>query len=91
MVSKTSRICYWIYSWSCKTQIGEHDYLSWVPFIGTLFLFIFVSNWSGALIPCLIELPSGELAAPTNDINTTVALALLTSISVLYAGFQKKD
>nr|AXB71884.1 ATP synthase CF0 subunit IV [Chlamydomonas sp. UWO 241] len=74
-----------------KTQIGEHDYLSWVPFIGTLFLFIFVSNWSGALIPwALIELPSGELAAPTNDINTTVALALLTSISYFYAGFQKK-
>jgi F-type H+-transporting ATPase subunit a len=36
-----------------------------------------------------IELPSGELAAPTNDINTTVALALLTSISYFYAGFQK--
>jgi F-type H+-transporting ATPase subunit a len=74
-----------------KTQIGEHDYLSWVPFLGTIFLFIFVSNWSGALIPwALIELPSGELAAPTNDINTTVALALLTSISYFYAGLNKK-
>ena len=76
-----------------KTQIGEShgDYLSWVPFIGTLFLFIFVSNWSGALIPWrLIELPNGELAAPTNDINTTVALALLTSISYFYAGINKK-
>lgn len=74
-----------------KTQIGEHDYLSWVPFLGTIFLFIFVSNWSGALIPYkLIEIPNGELAAPTNDINTTVALALLTSISYFYAGFNKK-
>lgn len=74
-----------------KTQIGEHDYLSWVPFLGTIFLFIFVSNWSGALIPWrLIELPNGELAAPTNDINTTVALALLTSIAYFYAGLQKK-
>lgn len=74
-----------------KTQIGEHDYLSWVPFLGTIFLFVFVSNWSGALIPWrLIEIPSGELAAPTNDINTTVALALLTSISYFYAGIQKK-
>jgi F-type H+-transporting ATPase subunit a len=34
-----------------KTQIGEHEYLSWVPFLGTIFLFIFVSNWSGALLP----------------------------------------
>nr|YP_009632270.1 ATP synthase CF0 A subunit [Parallela transversalis]AYQ22859.1 ATP synthase CF0 A subunit [Parallela transversalis] len=74
-----------------KTQIGEEEYLSWVPFLGTIFLFVFVSNWSGALIPWkLIELPSGELAAPTNDINTTVALALLTSISYFYAGISKK-
>lgn len=74
-----------------KTQIGEHDYLSWVPFLGTIFLFIFVSNWSGALLPYhLIEIPNGELAAPTNDINTTVALALLTSISYFYAGISKK-
>ena len=74
-----------------KTQIGEEEYLKWVPFIGTLFLFIFVSNWSGALLPWgIIEIPNGELAAPTNDINTTVALALLTSISYFYAGLSKK-
>ena len=76
-----------------KTQIGEHDYKSWVPFIGTIFLFIFVSDWSGALLPLkLIEIPGdgAEFAAPTNDINTTVALALLTSVSYFYAGFNKK-
>jgi F-type H+-transporting ATPase subunit a len=74
-----------------KTQIGEEEYRPWVPFIGTLFLFIFVSNWSGALLPWrVIELPHGELAAPTNDINTTVALALLTSIAYFYAGLSKK-
>jgi F-type H+-transporting ATPase subunit a len=52
----------------------------------TIFLFVFVSNWSGALIPWhVIEIPNGELAAPTNDINTTVALSLnqlLTSTQV---------
>lgn len=74
-----------------KTQIGEHDYLKWVPFLGTIFLFIFVSNWSGALVPWrILELPNGELAAPTNDINTTVALALLTSVAYFYAGISKK-
>lgn len=73
-----------------KTQIGESEGISWVPFLGTIFLFIFVSNWSGALLPWkIIELPNGELAAPTNDINTTVALALLTSFSYFFAGFQK--
>ncbi|MBW4648246.1 MAG: F0F1 ATP synthase subunit A [Kastovskya adunca ATA6-11-RM4] len=74
-----------------KTQIGEKEYRPWVPFVGTLFLFIFVSNWSGALIPWrLIELPEGELAAPTGDINTTVAFALLTSLAYFYAGISKK-
>ncbi|KAD4981695.1 hypothetical protein E3N88_18366 [Mikania micrantha] len=73
-----------------KTQIGE-EYGPWVPFIGTMFLFIFVSNWSGALLPWkIIQLPHGELAAPTNDINTTVALALLTSVAYFYAGLTKK-
>jgi F-type H+-transporting ATPase subunit a len=74
-----------------KTQIGEKEYRPWVPFVGTLFLFIFVSNWSGALVPWkLIHLPAGELAAPTNDINTTVALALLTSLAYFYAGFSRR-
>ena len=74
-----------------KNQLGEKEYRPWVPFIGTLFLFIFLSNWSGALLPWkLIHLPEGELAAPTNDINTTVALALLTSLAYFYAGFKKK-
>jgi F-type H+-transporting ATPase subunit a len=74
-----------------KTQIGPEEYSTWIPFIGTMFLFIFVSNWSGALIPWkLIELPNGELGAPTNDINTTAGLALLTSIAYFYAGLTKK-
>lgn len=74
-----------------RNQLGEKEYRPWLPFIGTLFLFIFVSNWSGALLPWkLITLPEGELAAPTNDINTTVALALLTSLAYFYAGFSKR-
>lgn len=74
-----------------KSQIGEKEYKPWIPFLGTLFLFIFVSNWSGALIPWRVfEIPNGELAAPTNDINTTVALALMTSIAYFYAGISKK-
>jgi F-type H+-transporting ATPase subunit a len=74
-----------------KTQIGEKEYLNWVPYLGTMFLFIFVSNWSGALVPWKIfELPNGELGAPTNDINTTVALAILTSVSYFYAGLSKR-
>jgi len=74
-----------------KDQIGEKEYRPWVPFVGTLFLFIFVCNWSGTLVPWrLVHLPEGELAAPTSDINTTIALALLTSLAYFYAGFRKK-
>ena len=74
-----------------KNQLGESFYKEWIPFIGTLFLFIFGCNWAGAIIPWkLIKLPEGELAAPTNDINTTVALALLTSFTYFYAGLSKK-
>nr|YP_009551083.1 ATP synthase CF0 subunit IV [Pseudellipsoidion edaphicum]QAA12017.1 ATP synthase CF0 subunit IV [Pseudellipsoidion edaphicum] len=73
-----------------KNQMG-HNYGEWVPFVGTLFLFILISNWLGALIPWkLIHLPEGELAAPTNDINTTISLALATSITYFYAGLKKR-
>jgi|TARA_B100000768_G_C11241867_1_gene359902 F-type H+-transporting ATPase subunit a len=74
-----------------KDNLGESFYREWLPFVGTLFLFIFGCNWAGAIIPWkMIQLPEGELAAPTNDINTTVALALLTSLAYFYAGFSKK-
>ena len=74
-----------------KDQLGESFYKEWIPFIGTLFFFIFGCNWAGAIIPWkLIQLPEGEFAAPTNDINTTVALALLTSLAYFYAGLSKK-
>ncbi|CAN6446917.1 unnamed protein product [Victoria cruziana] len=74
-----------------KTQIGEEEYGPWVSFIGTLFLFIFVSNWSDALLPWrIIQLPHGELAAPTNDINTIVTLTLPMSVAYFYAGLTKK-
>ena len=74
-----------------RDNIGEKYYRDWLPFIGTLFLFIFVSNWGGALIPWrIVHLPSGELGAPTADINTTVAMALLVSLAFFYAGLSNK-
>ena len=38
-------------SFITRSQLGENQYRPWVPFIGTLFIFIFVSNWIGALLP----------------------------------------
>ena len=47
------------------------------PLIITLFLFILVSNWVG-LVP--------SLASPTNDLNTTLGLALMVIILVQILG-----
>mmetsp|Transcript_49815 Transcript_49815/g.77796 ORF Transcript_49815/g.77796 Transcript_49815/m.77796 type:complete len:203 (-) Transcript_49815:14-622(-) len=70
-----------------KDQIGLFQYKLWTPYVGTIFLFILTANWLGALLPWkLIRLAEGECAAPTNDVNTTLALSLLTSISYFYAG-----
>jgi F-type H+-transporting ATPase subunit a len=73
------------------TQMGPSYYSQFLPFVATVFLFVLGSNWAGALIPWkLIEIPHGELAAPTNDINTTACLAILTSVSYFSAGFKIK-
>jgi len=73
------------------TQMGPSYYGQFLPFVATVFLFVLGSNWAGALIPWkLIEIPAGELAAPTNDINTTACLAILTSFTYFLAGFKIK-
>ena len=73
------------------TQMGPSYYSQFLPFVATIFLFVLGSNLSGALIPWkLIEIPSGEFAAPTNDINTTACLAILTSLAYFSAGFKIK-
>lgn len=51
------------------------------PFIVSLFMFLLVSNWLG-LIP--------TLASPTNDINTTLGLALLVIGLVHFLGLYYK-
>lgn len=51
----------------------------WLPLVGTII------PWS------LLELPAanGELSAPTNDINLTACLALITSHATFYTGFSE--
>merc|ERR1712008_153388 len=48
-----------------KNNLGESFYRPWVPFVTTIFLFIFGSNWSGALVPWkLLVLPEGDWQHP---------------------------
>lgn len=64
-----------------------------LPFVGSFFIFILLSNWSG-LIPGsgTIGVHEGEglvpyFRAPTADLNTTLALALIAMIWVQVHGF----
>ena len=52
----------------------------YVPFVGTLFLYIVTMNWMG-LLPFM--------KAPTSSINTTLALALCVFVYVQYIGITK--
>ena len=51
------------------------------PLIVTLFLFLVISNWLG-LVP--------QMASPTNDLNTTLGLALLMVLIVHVLGIYMK-
>lgn len=55
-----------------------------------LFLLIIVSNLIGQLPFRLIHLPNGELASPTNDLNTTAALAVFVVVYYIYKGIKSK-
>lgn len=75
------------------TQV-KHDTYKYVPVIGTIFLFVLISNWIGLMPWRIVELfgtPHGfEIASPTNDLNTTGALALIALISYWTFGLRKK-
>lgn len=72
----------------------KHDTYKYVPVIGTIFLFVLISNWIGLMPWRIVELfgtPHGfEIASPTNDLNTTGALALIALISYWAFGLRKK-
>jgi F-type H+-transporting ATPase subunit a len=62
-----------------ESVIGEHDAPTYFPVIGSLFVFIFVSNILG-LIPGLLP--------PTDNLNTTLSLGLFVFIYYNYAGLR---
>jgi len=56
-----------------------------LPFLGTMFIFILVSNYSG-LLPMAGHLPG--LAAPTSVISITASLAACTFVMTHYSGIR---
>ena len=61
-----------------------------IPLLASLFLFILTANLLGQLPWRLYHLKSGELAAPTNDINMTAAMAIMVLIYYVYQGVRAK-
>ena len=74
-----------------KNQFGSFSkYLG--PYIGSLFLFLFVSNIIGVLSPLEIKafgyefIPPFIIKPPTRDVNVTAALALISILLVIILG-----
>lgn len=63
-----------------QTVMGEHEAARFFPLIGTLFVYIFVSNLIG-LIPGFLP--------PTDNLNTTLALGLFVFIYYNAMGFKE--
>jgi len=71
-----------------KNEMGKEG-LKHIPLIASLFFFILVANLEGQFPWRLLPLP-GEMASPTNDINTTAGLAILVSFYYIGAGLFEK-
>ena len=57
-----------------------------LPLLGTLFIFILLSNYSG-LLPLSGELPG--LSAPTSSLSVTAGLAIVVFLSTHYYGIKE--
>jgi F-type H+-transporting ATPase subunit a len=75
-------------------QLGEKnkEVLMLLPLIGSIFVFVLFCNLLGLLPWRLLHLVGSpvEIASPTNDLNTTAGLALVSVISYFYYGIKKK-
>lgn len=63
-----------------KDPLGEHNAKKFFPFLGTLFIYIFISNLLG-LIPGFIP--------PTSNININAGIAISVFVYYNYAGFRE--
>lgn len=68
-------------------QMGK-DGRSFAPYLGTLGLFLAVSNTIGALF--MSELTNGIICPPTRTMAVPVALAIMTIVIAIGAGFKKR-
>ena len=74
------------YDFFTQVMDEEHTAKKYAPLLSTFFLFILLSNYSG-LIPGASHIQGFQ--PPTSNWNVTVALALITALTVHMAGFQE--
>ncbi|QIB70598.1 F0F1 ATP synthase subunit A [Aminipila butyrica] len=66
--------------------MGEYAGRKYLPFVGTLFIYVLLCNYSG-LLPLSGELPGVQ--APTSSINFPLGLALLVFFFVQFVGIKE--
>lgn len=67
---------------------GREKALRYLPLLGSLFLFILISNLSGLLPGGVMHLPGFK--PPTSELSVTAGLAVVAIIAANYAGVQEK-
>ncbi len=74
-----------------EEQLG-HRKKTFVPYLGSLFLFLIVSNMVGLFSPIAIFgfEPPFELKPPTRDINVAAACAVMSIVIVLVSGLRAR-
>lgn len=80
--------------WNLSKNIAESKAAKFFPFVMTFFLFILFSNWIG-LLPGVGTIGINDhgsiiplFRAPTADLNTTIALALISFGLIQFYGFR---
>lgn len=67
--------------------LGDKNTRLYLPLLGTMFIFILVSNYSG-LLPMAGHLPG--LAAPTSSLSVTAGLAIISFLAIHILGVKHK-
>lgn len=77
------------YFYDLAESMAGHKGRQCVPYIFSLFLFVLGCNWLG-LLPEFIKFGNVRLMPPTRDINTTLALAIISFFAFHIYGFKEK-
>ncbi|MEI8148684.1 MAG: F0F1 ATP synthase subunit A [Actinomycetes bacterium] len=76
-----------------ESAIGKKHYKRFMPLSLTIFLFILVSNWLGALPAIMVNIHGGEyelLPPPTSDVNLPLAMAMVVIIWVNFESIRAR-